>query len=244
MTCYLQGLFQKKGHSKCHSSGTAGQQPTKSDGGEKAPHHQCHGQGKKADMVQVNTEEAPPCNELFIDVVDCGTVRDTHPEEIVVDNVCAPRCNEAYTIVQLPASSSSKGTASLCIKVNTEARGNVLPLYVFQCLCPNWISPTGLDHISTRLTAYNGSHKPLYGTLHGPIIWWPGGPGAQPHKVNSYWYVADTPCPAILGLPSCERLAVVKMNCAITVIQPDTCFHSNSGQEYCSPCSSQAHQIH
>ena len=28
--------------------------------------------------------------------------------------------------------------------------------------------------------------------------------------------------PAILGLPSCERLGVVKMNCPITVIQPDT----------------------
>ena len=56
----------KKGHwhAKCHSSGTAGQQPTKSNGAEKAPHHQCHGRGKKADMVQVNTEEALPCNEL------------------------------------------------------------------------------------------------------------------------------------------------------------------------------------
>ena len=47
-------------------------------------------------------------------------------------------------------------------------------------------------------------------------------PSAGPHKVNSYWYIADTPGPAILGLPSCKRLAVVKMNYAITVIQPDT----------------------
>ena len=53
----------------------------------KRPHHQCHGKGKKADMVQVNTEEAPPCNELFINVVDCGTVGDTHPDEIAVDDV-------------------------------------------------------------------------------------------------------------------------------------------------------------
>ena len=37
-----------------------------------------------------------------------------------------------------------------------------------------------------------------------------------------YWYVADTPGPAILGLPSSEKLAVVKMNCAITVRQPGT----------------------
>ena len=136
------------------------------------------------------------------------------------------QCNEGYTMVQLPASTSSKGTASLHVKVDTRAGGNVLPLCVFQHLYPNWISPaglpTGLDHVSTRLTAYNGSHIPLYGSFCGPIIWWPGGPGTWPHMVISYWYVAETPGPAILHLPSCERLAVVKLNCAITVIQPNT----------------------
>ena len=35
-------------------------------------------------------------------------------------------------------------------------------------------------------------------------------------------YIADTPGPAILGLPSSEKLAVVKMNCAITIRQPCT----------------------
>ena len=97
----------------------------------------------------------------------------------------------------------------------------MLPLCVFRHLYPDQISPaglpTGLDHICTRLTAYNGSHIPLYGALHGPITWQPDHPGTQPQKVNSYWYVADTPGPAILGLPSSEKLAVVKMNCAIVV---------------------------
>ena len=31
-----------------------------------------------------------------------------------------------------------------------------------------------------------------------------------------------TPSPAILGLPSCKRLAIVKMNCVVTVMQPGT----------------------
>ena len=177
-------------------------------------------------MVQVNTEEDPPCSELFINVVNCGMVGDTHPEEIVVDNVHAPQCNEAYTMVQLPASASSKATATLHIKVDTGAGGKMLPLHVFQHLYPDQISPAGLpiglDHVSIRLTAYNRSHIPLYGALCGPIIWWPDSPGTQPHKVNFYWDVADTPSPAILGLPSCKRLVVVKMNCAITVIQHNT----------------------
>ena len=64
-------------------------------------------------MVQVNTEEEPPCNELFIHEINYGTVGNDHPEEIVVDNICAPQCNEAYTMVQLPASASSKRMASL-----------------------------------------------------------------------------------------------------------------------------------
>ena len=80
----------------------------------------------------------------------------------------------------------------------------MLPLHVFQCLYSDQISPavlpTGLDHISTRLTTYNGSHIPLYGALHGPITCQPDLPGAQPYRVNSYWYIADTPGPTMLGL--------------------------------------------
>ena len=58
-------------------------------------------------------------------MIDYGIVGDTHPEKIVVEDVCAPQCNEAYTMVQLPASTSRKGTALLHVKVNTGAGGNV-----------------------------------------------------------------------------------------------------------------------
>ena len=97
-----------------------------------------------------NTKGAPTYNDLFIDAINYGTVRNTHPKEIMVGDVCAPQCNEGYTTVQLPGSASRKGTASLCIKVNTGAGGNLLPLHVFHHLYPNQISPaglpTGLDH--------------------------------------------------------------------------------------------------
>ena len=168
-----------------------------------------------------NTKGAPTHDELFINAINHGSVRNTHPKEIMVGDICAPQCNEAHTTIQLPASVSRKGMASLHVKVDTRARGNVLPLCIFQCLYPDQISPaglpTGLDHISTQCTTYNGSYTPLYGALHGPITWLSGHPGAQLHRVNSYWYVTDTPGPAILGLPSSEKLAVVKMNCTITV---------------------------
>ena len=54
-----------------------------------------------------------------------------------------------------------------------------------------------------------------------PILWQPNTPGAQPHMIHSYWYIADTPGPALLGLPGSERLAVVQVNCAVMTTQPN-----------------------
>ena len=87
--------------------------------------------GKRADIVQVSTEEKPPCHELFSNTVNCGGAGETILKEIVIEDICAPGFNEAYTMVKLPVSISSKVTASLCVKVNTGAGSNVLPLHVF-----------------------------------------------------------------------------------------------------------------
>ena len=172
----------KKGHwcAKCCSSGTASQQPTKSNGAERASHHQCCGKGKKADMVQVNTEEAPPCNELFVDAVDCGTVGDTHPEKRVVDDVSGPWCNEAYTMVQLPVSTSIKGTASLCIKVNTGAGGKCvtppcISMYIPKLDQPRWTAhwPGSCQHQANYLQQI--PYSPIWCTLwpHHLVARWP-----------------------------------------------------------------------
>ena len=189
-------------------------------------HNNCQGWSNKTDTIDVGEDHSPQDKIVLHYIQPSMTVRNTHPKEIKVGDVCVPQCNEAYTTIQLPASASRKGTASLCVKVDTRAGGNVLPLHVFQCLYPDQISPaglpTGLDHISTRLTAYNRSHIPLYGALHGPITWYPDCPGSQPHWVNSYWYIADTPGPAILGLPSSEKLAVMKMTTTVATTKPTT----------------------
>ena len=132
-------------------------------------HNHCQGWSNKTDTIDVK-EDLSPQDEIALHRIQTSmTVRNTHPEEIMVGDVHAPQCNEAYTTIQLPASTSSKGTASLHVKVDTGAGGNVLPLHVFQHLYPDQISPaglpTGLDHVSTRLRVYNGSHIPLYGAL-------------------------------------------------------------------------------
>ena len=92
-------------------------------------------------------------------------------------------------------------------------------MQLFRHLYPDCIEktghPTSLNVSNTRLTIYNGTWIPLFGSLQGPIIWQPGSPHAQPCQINSCWYVADTPGPVILGFPSCKILKVVKMNCAV-----------------------------
>ena len=137
-------------------------------------HNNCQGQSNKTDTIDVDEDNSPQDEIALHYIQPNATVKHTHPKEIMVGDVYAPQCNEAYTTIQLSASASRKGTASLHVKVNTRARGNVLPLCVFQCLYPDQVSPaglpTGLDHISTRLTAYNRSHIPLYGALHGPTL--------------------------------------------------------------------------
>ena len=86
---------------------------------------------EQTDAIDVREDHSPQDEIALHYIQPSTTVRHTHPEEIMVGDVHAPQCNEAYTTIQLPASTSRKGTASLCIKVDTGAGGNVLPLCMF-----------------------------------------------------------------------------------------------------------------
>ena len=184
-----------------------------------------HEKEREPQAAKAKTEKRPPHKDLFIAAMDCGTVGDVHPKEMIIDNISSQQCNEAYTVIKLPASASSKGTPSVHVKIDTGSGGNILPLCLFQQLHLKQTSPDGLpiglDPVQTKLTAYNGSPITLYRILHGPILWQPNTPGAQPCMIDSYWYIADTPDPALLGLPACERLAVVQVNCAVKTTQPN-----------------------
>ena len=117
------------------------------------------GWDNKTDAIDVGEDHSPQDEIALYYIQPNTTVRNTYPKEIMVGDVHAHQCNEAYTTIQLSASASRNGTASLDVKVNTRAGGNVLPLSVFQCLYPDQISPAGLptgpDHVSTRLTVYD-----------------------------------------------------------------------------------------
>ena len=213
----------KKGHwwANCHSSSTTSPQASCFQ-----PWFKSHEKGRFTSYQSQNREKTPTQN-LFIAAMDCGTVGDMHPKEMIINNISSQQSNEVYMVIKLLVSASSKVTVSVHVKVDTGSGGNILPLCLFQQLHPKQTSPDGLpiglDPLWTKLTAYNGSPIPLYRILHGPILWQPNTPGAQPCMIHSYWYIANTPGPTLLGLPACERLAVVQVNCAVMTTQPNRC---------------------
>ena len=94
-------------------------------------HNNGHGWDNKTDAIDVGKDHSPQ-EEIALHYIQPNvTVRNTHPKEIMVRDLHGLQCNDAYTTIKLPASARRKGTASLCIKVDTGAGGNVLPLHVF-----------------------------------------------------------------------------------------------------------------
>ena len=114
----------KKGHwqVKCQSCNTSRPQ---------ASHHQPrsknHEKGREPQAAKAQTEKTPPHKDLFIAAVNCGTVGDIHPKEMIINNISSQQCNEVYTVIKLPASASSKGTTSVHVKIDTRSGGNILP---------------------------------------------------------------------------------------------------------------------
>ena len=95
------------------------------------------------------------------------------------------------------------------LKVDTGAAGNTLPLRTIkQMYGENYRQMINPDR-SVRLTAYNGQDIKCLGTIMLQIR----------HKETTFipakFYVVDVPGPAIIGLPSCEKLQLVTINCGI-----------------------------
>ena len=78
--------------------------------------------------------------------------------------------------------------------------------------------PRSLKTCSTVLTAYNGERIIQYGTMSLPCT-------HRDVKCDAEFYVADTPGPAIMGLPSCRALRLVTMNCEISNNKHDSPQH-------------------
>ena len=116
-----------------------------------------------------------------------------------------------------------KRPASLRVKVDKGAQGNILPLRIFRRMFPEKLDPNGYPAEGTTkkrqtiLQAYNGTTIKQLGVVtlsckHKDTEW---------H--SSDFFVTESEGPAILGLPSSRQLRLVTLHCMVqTATTPAT----------------------
>ena len=198
---------------------------------DKGPKHHNRG-GKQRKVNEVRTDDNPHCDEIDVVTVVLQTQHhrqrlttrhmrsNANPDTIELSDVQIDSTTEAFAVVQMLTEIGPNRLETLKCKVDTNAGGNVMPLCAFTKLFPKCITADGLSRglkpSTTCLTTYNGSKIPQYGTLDTAIDRTPKGKCVANH-LQTRWYIADTPGPAILGLPSCVKLGIVELNCAVNL---------------------------
>ena len=177
--------------------------------------HRRLGGRKRADEVGVSDGD-PTFDEITIHAWLTDQKRPEDPKKITLADISIDAMTEAFATVDMPVASNKR--ASLQCKVDTSAGGNVMPLRAFAKLFFNLLTkigmPIGLQKCKTKLTAYNRTNIPQLGALD-TVITWKDEETKKVNKINTTFYVADTPGPAILGLPSCSRLRMVNLDCSV-----------------------------
>ena len=152
----------------------------------------------------------PPISKPYPALID--------PKHINITALNIDALTKAWATVTIPAEIGPNHCGSLWCKVNTGASGNVMPLCVFAKLFFRCVTtdgkPARLHPCDTRMTAYNVSNILQFWSLDTAIEWILKGHQCSKH-LQIRWYVADSPGPAILGLPSSSKLGIVQLNCAV-----------------------------
>ena len=124
--------------------------------------------------------------------------------------------DEAVAKIKVQIPGNEKQPASLEVKVDTGAQGNILPLKIFSQMCPDKMASDGKPiagmtrESKTVLSAYNGTKIPQLGTVKMKCRY-------KDNWEKQVFYVADTTGPAIMGLPGCQALGLVTLHCAVNV---------------------------
>ena len=133
---------------------------------------------------------------------------------ITVSSIESSR-DEAFVQINVKLT-SRPGVHNLNLKVDTGAQGNTIPLETFRKMFPDKLDKSGFPQQeitraarNTRLTAYNGTEIPCHGIWTFPCKF------KQSGWMNTPFHIVDVPGPAIIGLPSCERMKLVTLHCSI-----------------------------
>ena len=123
--------------------------------------------------------------------------------------------SEVYANINIKIDNNNKIPASLKVKVDTGAEGNILPLRIFQQMYPRKIDARGIpktdsiEQKNTTLIAYNGSVIKQFGSIMIPCSY------ADSPWHQEEFYITDVSGPAILGLQGSTKLKLVTLHCPI-----------------------------
>ena len=115
--------------------------------------------------------------------------------------------HEAF--VNLPVRHKSPPVSGkISLKVDTGSGGNTLPMRTYRQMFHDIPTEKLLTpEPNLNLTSYSGTRIPFLGSIHLEIQ-----KPNHPNYINEKFYVVNVKGPAILGLPTCKKLNLVKFN--------------------------------
>ena len=105
--------------------------------------------------------------------------------------------------------------ATLKVKIDTGADGNILPLRIFKRMYPHSVDSKGIPLLGStnpsnvKVTAYNGSPILHFGTYNLKCSY-------NGTTTDTVFYVVDAQGPAILGLGTSTQLKLVSLHCGLS----------------------------
>ncbi len=134
-----------------------------------------------------------------------------------MDSVNHTERDEAFTTLKIQAP-KIKGTHNLKLKIDTGAQGNTLPIRTYHMMYgANPSDSEVLQPIrNTRLTAYNGQDIRCIGTINILCKF------KDSNFHDTQFFVVDVPGPAVVGLPTCDALRLVTINCDLQSVSQAT----------------------
>ena len=114
--------------SKCRGGAPSHKQDGKTHHPKKGKKH--HGKKGHTDIIEMEKFNGQ-YDEITVHFVGPYPDMASDPGEIMIDDIKRPRKTEACTIVHLPVDCEGKTNASVSVKVNTRAGGNLMPPRVF-----------------------------------------------------------------------------------------------------------------
>ena len=126
--------------------------------------------------------------------------------------------NDTQALLQLQVD-SGQVTAPLVCKIDTGAEGNVIPVDIYKCLCPQSSyspqgAPIGLTPSNT-IIAFRDHTIPHYGICELSL-------SHHGHTKLYAFHVVNTVGSTILGLPTCCDMKLVTLNHGISTTQAET----------------------